>query len=82
MNVDLVSSDGIRVAAHCETLALRSPVFYSMFTSNFMQSVVQERWTGVSIADVDPETLQETVRWVYTGTVGDGVMERLASSLF
>ena len=53
-----------------------------MFTSKFTEGVVQEGRTEVLIADVDSETLQETVRWVYTGTVGDGVMERLASSLF
>ena len=81
VSVDLVGSDGDRVAAHCEVLSLRSPVFSSMFASNFTEGKGEGR-KEVLIADVDSQTLLEMVRWVYTGAVAEGVMERLACSLF
>ncbi|VDD76258.1 unnamed protein product [Mesocestoides corti] len=63
-----VSSDGFvlrQFKAHKAILAARSPVFAAMFEHGMTES----RANRVHITDVEPDTLAEVLRFIYTGQV-------------
>ncbi len=71
--------DGVEIVAHKAVLAARSPVFAAMFR-NEMREKVSNR---ADIVDVDADTFQELLRFIYTGTVeklSELVREILAAS--
>lgn len=61
--------------AHKAILAARSPVFSAMFEHG-MEETRQNR---VEITDLDPETVAEVLRYIYTGQVNN--LDQLALSL-
>ena len=72
--------DGVEIVAHKAVLAARSPVFAAMFR-NEMREKVSNR---ADIVDVDADTFQELLRFIYTGTVenlSELVREILAASI-
>ena len=59
--------DSITFTAHRAVLSARSPVFYSMFNSSYL-----EETTGkVHIEGVNADTFAQFLRFLYTGLLGD-----------
>nr|VZI16264.1 unnamed protein product [Spirometra erinaceieuropaei] len=62
-------------SAHKAILAARSPVFAAMFE----HSMEESRVNRVQITDIEPDTLAEVLRFVYTGQVAG--LDRMAQEL-
>ena len=83
VNIEFVTSDGVRLPAHQEILMLRSPVFRAMFTSGFQEAMQeQDGCRVVSIDDFDSEVLTELLRFLYTGCVAPEMVTGRAQTLF
>merc|ERR1719401_1640183 len=57
-----------RFAAHRAVLAAASPVFAAMLESGMKESEDQQ----IRIADADETAMQDTLEYIYTGTVAEG----------
>lgn len=63
-----VTCGAFRFPAHRALLAAASPVFRAMLSSEMVEARVQE----VHIDDADEKSVQDTLEYIYTGTVGAG----------
>jgi len=57
-----------RLPAHRSVLAAASPVFAAMLSSDMKEGQTQE----IRISDCDEQSVQDTLEYIYTGTVGAG----------
>ena len=73
-----IISQGKIFHVHRNILACSSAVFHSMLTNDTM-----EKQTGqMTIEDMEPDTVEEMLNYIYTGTVKDPVLDRKAMDLF
>lgn len=63
-----VVCDGKRFTAHRAVLAAASPVFAAMLASEMKEGQTQE----IHINDAEDRAVQETLEYIYTGSVGEG----------
>lgn len=58
-----ISANGREFKAHKAILAARSPMFRGMFSHDMKET----KYNRVDVPDVDPDVLQEMLRFIYTG---------------
>lgn len=58
-----ICANGKEFKAHKAILAARSPMFRGMFSHDMKES----KYNRVEVSDVDPDVLQEMLRYIYTG---------------